>query len=98
MLVAGSESQFIEFVGEAGLLQIINVHPDVQVDFVENSEELATRMLQADAAIVWPSFRFSPDVLTNRTRLRWVQFISAGVDGIWETDLAVLKNPLSILL
>jgi D-2-hydroxyacid dehydrogenase (NADP+) len=91
-LLVGITPQVREVIGDACLQRLVNAHPQVQVDFVESPEQFAALVTKADAAIVWPTFRFPPDALARHARLRWVQSISAGVNNLLTPELMAAEH------
>src|SRR5438128_8236658 len=81
IVLVGMPSQLRPVFGDANLIRLGAAHPRVRVEQDDDAERFAARAADADGVIVWPAFGLPPAALRAGGRLRWVQSVSAGVDG-----------------
>ena len=74
-------------LSDAHLDQLSTAHRRVRVEFTATPAAFAERIVGADAAIVWSSFWPPSGVFARAHRLRWVQSIQVGVDGLMTAEL-----------
>jgi phosphoglycerate dehydrogenase-like enzyme len=75
------------------LQRLSQAHPHVQTAMVEHQEHFEKLLPEADAVVIWPRwFRFPPHALAQKTRLRWIQSITAGVDALLTPELMVAEH------
>jgi D-2-hydroxyacid dehydrogenase (NADP+) len=93
LIVVGLTPRFRGLIGEAALQKLYTAHPQVDIQLVEQPEVFWASGAQAAAAIVLaPPFTIPPAWLGQEGRLRWVQSIPAGVNGLLTPALMAARH------
>lgn len=79
-LVVGLSPQMRGILGEGVLRRLAEAHPNVLVQFAEDTVDFTTPAAEADAVLISPPFAIPREWLASGARLRWVQAATAGVD------------------
>src|SRR5215212_3835461 len=88
-VLVGMPAAFHAGLGEERRARLAAAHPRAEVAIVADAPDQFSALLpRADAALIWPSFapRLVP-ALQPGSRLRWVQSLPAGVDGLLTPEL-----------
>ena len=95
-VLAGMPAAVHTGLGEERRARLAAAHPRAEVAIVaDDPERFGTLLPRADAALIWPTVapRLGP-ALQPGSRLRWVQSMTAGVDGLLTPELLAAEHVL----
>jgi D-2-hydroxyacid dehydrogenase (NADP+) len=92
-LVVGIPPSFHQAVDKAALRRLETAHPRVRVTLTEERDHFVQAGADADAAlVVAPPFTIPDSWLAPGGRLRWVQSVPAGVNGLLTPSLVAAEH------
>jgi phosphoglycerate dehydrogenase-like enzyme len=85
------------------LARLKDAHPRVAVRFATTLAEFAAALPEADGAVT--GFGLTPELLASASRLRWLQSMGAGVEGLLTPEIVrshlivtATKGPMGVLM
>ncbi len=77
-LVIGAPQGVWNALGDAGANKLLDPHPNVRVEAVNDEEQFTKLALEADGVMTF-NYKIPPQALQPDSRLRWVHSIRAGI-------------------
>ncbi len=90
-LVIGAPQGIWSALGDAGTKKLLDPHPNVRVEAVNDEEQFTKLDLEADGVMTF-NFKIPPQALQQDSRLRWVHSIRAGIDFVETPELLAAEH------
>lgn len=90
-LVIGAPQGIWNSLGDAATKKLLDSHPDVRVEAVNDEEQFTKLALEADGVMTF-NFKIPPQALQQDSRLRWVHSIRAGIDFVETPELLAAEQ------
>ena len=90
-LVIGAPQGVWNALGDAGAKKLLDPHPNVRVEAVNDEEQFTKLALEADGVMTY-NFKIPSQALQQGSRLRWVHSIRAGIDFVATPELLAAEH------
>ena len=91
-ILVGIPASLRALTSEQNVSRLLEAHPRARVVITDEPERFAALLPEADGVLAWPGFVPDAAALRPGGRLRWVHFLSAGVNGVLTPELVAAEH------